>query len=219
MKKLTIALAKGRLGDKAVELLTAAGYDCRVLQEASRKLIFENEDGSLRFILAKPADVPTYVESGVADLGVAGKDTLLEEGKSLFEVLDLKFGACKLAVAGPVGFDLGDYSRGKLKVGTKYPQVARRYFANEKREAVEIIKLNGSIELAPLVGLADVIVDIVESGRTLVENDLEVLEDVAACSARLVVNPVSMKLKSEEIGRLITKLRQQVAAKTAKSKE
>ncbi len=211
MKQVTIALAKGRLADSAVNLLTEAGYDCRVLQDDSRKLIFENEDRSLRFIMAKPADVPTYVESGVADVGVAGKDTLLEEGKSLFEVLDLKFGACRLAVAGPPDFDLNDYSRGKLKVGTKYPQVARRYFAAEKHEAVEIIKLNGSIELAPLVGLADVIVDIVESGRTLVENNLEVLETIASCSARLVVNPVSMKLKSEEISTLIRRLRQVLA--------
>lgn len=207
MKSITIALAKGRLADKATELLTQAGYDCRVLQEDSRKLIFTNGDGSLRFIMAKPADVPTYVESGVADVGVAGKDTLLEDNRNLFEVLDLDFGACRLAVCGPIGFDLDDYSRGKLRVATKYPNVSRRYFAAEKHEAVEIIKLNGSIELAPLVGLSDVIVDIVESGRTLKENKLDVLETVAACSARMVVNQASMKLKAEEISTLIRRLR------------
>lgn len=211
MKELTVALAKGRLADDAVELLTEAGYDCRVLAEDSRKLIFTNEDGSLRFIMAKPSDVPTYVESGVADIGVAGKDTLLEQDKNLFEVLDLGFGACRLAVCGPPDFDLSDYSRGKLRVASKYPNVSRQYFAREKREAVEVIKLNGSIELAPLVGLSDVIVDIVESGRTLKENHLAVLETIAYCSARLVVNQASMKLKAEEIGTLIRRLRRQIA--------
>ncbi len=203
MRQLTIALAKGRLSEQAVALLTAAGYDCRVLDDPGRRLVLENEDGSLRFILAKPTDVPTYVESGVADLGVVGKDTLLEENKKLSEVLDLGFGRCKLAVAGPIGFDLSDYSRGKLRVGTKYPQVSRRYFAAEKHEAVEIIKLSGSIELAPLVGLSDVIVDVVESGKTLAENGLEVLEVIQECSARLVVNQVSMKLKAGLINRLL----------------
>ncbi len=211
MNTLTIALAKGRLAEDAVELLSRAGYDCSVLNEESRKLIFQNKDGSLRFILAKPADVPTYVESGVADVGVAGKDTLLEEDKNIFEVLDLGFGACRLAVCGPQSFDLNDYSRGKLKVASKYPNVSRAYFAEEKREAVEVIKLNGSIELAPLVGLSDVIVDIVESGRTLKENKLAVLETIAYCSARLVVNQVSMKLKSEEISEMINRLRTAVS--------
>ena len=166
----------------------------------------------MRFIMAKPADVPTYVEYGAADIGFVGKDTLLEEGRDLYEVADLGFGKCRMCVAGPV--DLKD---GKLdlipnkRIATKYPNITRAYFEGVKKESVEIIKLNGSIELAPLIGLADCIVDIVESGRTLKENGLDVIETVADISARVVVNRVSMKMKSSEIKPMIEKIKEQIA--------
>ena len=167
---ITIALSKGRLAEQAIDLLEAAGYDCSAAREKSRRLILEDEKAGLRFIMAKPADVPTYVEYGAADIGVVGKDTLLEEGRQLYEVIDLGFGACQMCVCGPVAL------KGKLdqipnkRVASKYPNITRSYFEGTKRESVEIIKLNGSVELAPLIGLAEVIVDIVESGRTLREN-------------------------------------------------
>lgn len=208
---LTIALSKGRLADQAIELLEKAGYDCTAAKEKSRKLILEDEKTGLRFILAKPADVPTYVEYGAADLGVVGKDTLLEEGRQLYEVIDLGFGKCRMCVAGPK--ELKD---GKLdlipnkRVGTKYPNITRAYFEGVKKESVEIIKLNGSVELAPLIGLSEVIVDIVESGRTLYENGLDVIETIADISARVVVNRVSMKMKADEIRPMIDSLKKQV---------
>lgn len=203
MKYLTIALPKGRLAELTLELLEKAGIKCKGSEEKSRKLIIEDEESMLRFFLAKPSDVPVYVEYGAADLGVVGKDTLMEEARDLYEVLNLGFGACKMAVAGPV--DL----MGKLdkipdkRVATKYPNIAREYFELVKKESIEVIKLNGSVELAPLVGLSEVIVDIVESGRTLKENNLVVLEEISDVSARLVVNKVSMKMKSERIRKLI----------------
>lgn len=208
---LTIALSKGRLAEQTLGLLEAAGYDVSCARSGSRKLILEDETGELRFILAKPADVPTYVEYGAADIGVVGKDTLLEEGRRLYEVLNLGFGACRLCVAGP------SWMKGKLdgipnkRVATKYPRIAREYFELKKRESVEIIKLNGSVELAPLVGLSEVIVDIVESGRTLQENGLEVLETIADVSARMVVNRVSLKMKAERIGALVAAVRAELA--------
>ena len=183
---LTIALSKGRLADQTLDLMEKAGYDVTAAREKSRKLILEDQEAGLRFILAKPSDVPTYVEYGAADIGVVGKDTLLEEGRQLYEVLDLGVGKCRMCVAGPASL------KGKLdeipnkRVGTKYPNITRNYFEGVKKESVEIIKLNGSVELAPLTGLAEVIVDIVESGRTLYENGLDVLETVADISARLV---------------------------------
>ncbi len=199
---ITIALAKGRLADKAVELLVKIGVDCSALDEPSRKLILYSADQSVRFILVKPSDVPTYVEYGVADIGIAGKDTLLEEGKSLFEMLDLKFAKCRMVVAGyPEKKDLW-ITHAHTRVATKYPNIARNYFS-QRGETIEIIKLNGSVELGPLIGLSDVIVDIVESGRTLVENGLEILEEICLVSARLVVNRVSLKTKHAEIKTII----------------
>lgn len=206
---LTIALSKGRLAEQAIELMEKAGYDCTAAKEKSRKLILEDKEAGLRFILAKPADVPTYVEYGAADIGVVGKDTLLEEGRQLYEVIDLGFGKCRMCVCGPKEL------MGKLdtipnkRVGTKYPNITRAYFEGTKKESVEIIKLNGSVELAPLIGLAEVIVDIVESGRTLKENGLDVLETVADISARVVVNRVSMQMKATEIKPMLAALKQQ----------
>ncbi len=211
MKMLTIALSKGRLAEQAIELLEQAGYDCSAAKEDTRRLILEDETNGLRFIMAKPADVPTYVEYGAADIGVVGKDTLLEEGRQLYEVLDLGFGACRMCVCGPVAL-LGKLnSIPNKRVATKYPRIAREYFEINKRESVEIIKLNGSVELAPLIGLAEVIVDIVESGRTLRENGLDVLETIADISARMVVNRVSMKMKADRVNPLIQAVRQQLA--------
>ena len=205
---LTIALSKGRLADQTLDLMEKAGYDVTAAREKSRKLILEDQDSGLRFILAKPSDVPTYVEYGAADIGVVGKDTLLEEGRQLYEVLDLGVGKCRMCVAGPASLkDKLDEIPNK-RVGTKYPNITRNYFEGVKKESVEIIKLNGSVELAPLTGLAEVIVDIVESGRTLYENGLDVLETVAEISARLVVNRVSMKMKADEIKPMISKLRE-----------
>ncbi|MCH4154669.1 MAG: ATP phosphoribosyltransferase [Mageeibacillus sp.] len=216
---ITIALSKGRLAEQAIDLLEKAGYDVNAAREKSRKLILEDPKSGLRFILAKPADVPTYVEYGAADIGVVGKDTLLEEGRQLYEVIDLGFGRCRMCVAGPKELE------GKLdmipnkRVGTKYPNITRAYFEGVKNESVEIIKLNGSVELAPLIGLSEVIVDIVESGRTLYENGLEVLETVADISARVVVNRVSMRMKSDEIKPMIDRLREQVAIMNAEGRE
>ena len=205
---LTIALSKGRLADQTLDLMEKAGYDVTAAREKSRKLILEDQDAGLRFILAKPSDVPTYVEYGAADIGVVGKDTLLEEGRQLYEVLDLGLGRCRMCVAGPASLkDKLDEIPNK-RVGTTYPKITRNYFEGVKKESVEIIKLNGSVELAPLTGLAEVIVDIVESGRTLYENGLDVLETVADISARIVVNRVSMKMKADEIKPMISKLRE-----------
>jgi len=208
---ITIALSKGRLAEQALDLLEAAGYDCRAAREKSRRLILEDEKAGLRFIMAKPADVPTYVEYGAADIGVVGKDTLLEEGRQLYEVIYLGFVACQMCVCWPASL------KGKLdqipnkRVASKYPNITRSYFEGTKRESVEIIKLNGSVELAPLIGLAEVIVDIVESGRTLRENGLDVLEVIADISARVIVNRVSMKMKAQSIMPMLDALRCQLA--------
>ncbi|MEA4889456.1 MAG: ATP phosphoribosyltransferase [Clostridiaceae bacterium] len=210
MQVLTIALSKGRLADQAIDLFEAAGYNCQVAREKSRRLILEDEAAGLRFIMAKPADVPTYVDYGAADIGVVGKDTLLEEGRLLYEVLNLGFGACRMCVCGPTALAGKLDSIPNKRVATKYPRVAREYFEMHKRESVEIIKLNGSVELAPLIGLAEVIVDIVESGRTLQENGLQILETIAPISARMVVNRVSMKMKAERINPLIQAVRRQL---------
>ena len=209
---LTIALPKGRLADQTLDLMEKAGYDVSAARDKSRKLILEDKDAGLRFILSKPSDVPTYVEYGAADIGVVGKDTLLEEGRQLYEVLDLGLGKCRMCVAGPVSLKDGklDLIPNK-RIATKYPNITRSYFEGVKKESVEIIKLNGSIELAPLIGLSDCIVDIVESGRTLKENGLDVIETVADISARVVVNRVSMKMKSDQIKPMIEKIKEQVA--------
>ena len=207
MEYITIALPKGRLADQTLDLLEAAGYDCSSAREPSRRLILEDEAAGLRFILAKPADVPTYVDYGAADIGVVGKDTLLEEGRRLYEVLDLGFGQCRLCVCGFPWMKDKLHLLPNKRVATKYPAVARHYFETVRCESVEIIKLNGSVELAPLTGLAEVIVDIVESGRTLKENGLDVLEPIVDISARMVVNRVSMKMKAARINAMIAAVR------------
>lgn len=201
---ITVALAKGRLAEKAMEILTKAGYSCEEMKDKNtRKLIFTNEEQKMRFFLAKANDVPTYVEYGAADIGVVGKDTILEEGRKLYEVIDFNMGRCRMCVAGPKEAKELLGSGKVIRVATKYPAIAKDYFLNVKHQTVEIIKLNGSIELAPIVGLSDVIVDIVETGSTLRENGLEVLEEVAPLSARMVINQVSMKMEQERIRKLI----------------
>jgi ATP phosphoribosyltransferase len=204
-----VALAKGRLAKKALEMFENIGITCEEMKDDStRKLIFVNEDLKMKFFLAKPSDVPTYVEYGAADIGIVGKDTLLEEGRKLYEVLDLKTGKCRMCVCGPESAREKLMHHELIRVASKYPNIAKDYFYNIKHQTVEIIKLNGSVELAPIVGLSEVIVDIVETGATLRENGLEVLEEVCPLSARLVVNQVSMKMESERIGRIITGLRE-----------
>ncbi|MBQ4146139.1 MAG: ATP phosphoribosyltransferase regulatory subunit [Clostridia bacterium] len=200
---VTVALAKGRLAELSIEIFEKLGFDVAEMKTKTRKLIFTDEKNKFKFILVKASDVPTYVEYGAADIGVVGKDTLLESGKNLYEVLDLGFGTCKMAVAGPEKLRGRLEGRNIMRVASKYPEIARDYFHREKGQTVDIIKLNGSVELGPLVGLSEVIVDIVESGKTLVENGLAVLEDVCPLSARLVVNRVSMKLHRETIMKLI----------------
>ena len=204
MRYLTIALAKGRLAKKAMELFEAIGISCEEMKDKdSRKLIFTNEELGMRFFLAKASDVPTYVEYGAADIGIVGKDTLLEEGRKLYEVMDLGIGRCRMCVCGPASAKEMLKHHQLIRVATKYPRIAKDYFYNQKYQTVEIIKLSGSIELAPIVGLAEVIVDIVETGSTLRENGLEVLEEVCSLSARMVVNQVSMKTANERITRII----------------
>lgn len=209
MRYLTFALTKGRLASSTIEMLEKIGITCEEMKDKdSRKLIFVNEELKLKFFLAKGPDVPTYVEYGAADIGVAGRDTIIEEGRKVHEVLDLGFGKCRMCVCGPESArDLLQHHE-QIRVATKYPKIAKDYFYNKKHQTVEIIKLNGSIELAPIVGLADVIVDIVETGSTLRENGLTVLEEVCPLSARMVVNPVSMKMEQERIGKLISDLRE-----------
>ncbi len=205
---ITFALGKGRLAKQTLELFEKIGITCEEMKDKdTRRLIFVNENLRLRFFLAKGPDVPTYVEYGAADIGVVGKDTILEEGRNIYEVLDLGFGRCRMCVCGPTG--AGDLLQHHelIRVATKYPRIAKDYFYNKKHQTVEIIKLNGSIELAPIVGLSEVIVDIVETGSTLRENGLGVLEEVCPLSARMVVNQVSLKMENERITRLITDLK------------
>ncbi|HHY82747.1 MAG TPA: ATP phosphoribosyltransferase [Clostridiales bacterium] len=203
---ITIALAKGRLADQTMDLLEQLGMDLSEIRKESRKLIFNTNDGFIRFIMVKPSDVPVYVEYGTADIGIAGKDTLLEEGRQLYEMLDLKIGRCKLVVAGYPERRQSGIINTHIRVATKYPNITRNYFSS-RGENVDIIKLNGSVELGPLTGLSDVILDIVESGKTLAENGLVVLEEVCPISARLVVNQVSLKTKHDEIKAIIDGLR------------
>lgn len=208
MRYLTFALTKGRLAKKTMALLEELGITCEEIKDKdSRKLIFVNEELKLKFFLAKGPDVPTYVEYGAADIGVVGKDTILEEGRKVHEVCDLRFGACRMCVCGPASAKELLQHRELIRVATKYPNIAKDYFYNKKHQTVEIIKLNGSIELAPLVGLSEVIVDIVETGSTLRENGLDVLEEVCMLSARMIVNPVSMRMENERIKELLIKLR------------
>ena len=208
MRYLTFALGKGRLAKQTLELFEKIGITCEEMKDKkTRKLIFVNEDLKLRFFLAKGPDVPTYVEYGAADIGVVGKDTILEEGRKVHEVLDLGYGKCKMCVCGYKDAAPLLQHHELIRVATKYPNIAKDYFYNTKHQTVEIIKLNGSIELAPIVGLSEVICDIVETGSTLRENGLTVLEEVCPLSARMVVNQVSMKMENERITKLISDLK------------
>ena len=211
MRYLTFALAKGRLAKQTLELFEKVGITCEEMKDpSSRKLIFVNEDLKLKFFLSKGPDVPTYVEYGAADIGIVGEDTILEEQRSLYELMDLGFGKCRMCVCGPSSAKELLKSQELIRVATKYPHIAKDYFYNKKHQTVEIIKLNGSIELAPIVGLSEVIVDIVETGTTLRENGLDVLEEVCPLSARVVVNQVSMRMENERITQLLKDLRAQI---------
>lgn len=207
MRYLTFALAKGRLAKKTLALLEQIGITCEEMKDPDiRKLIFVNEELKMKFFLSKATDVPTYVEYGAADIGVVGKDTILEEGRNLYEVMDLGFGKCRMCVCGPASARELLKKNEIIRVASKYPVIAKDYFNNRKHQTVEIIKLNGSVELAPIVGLSEVIVDIVETGSTLRENGLEVLEEVCPLSARMVVNQVSLKMENERIHKLLEDL-------------
>ena len=208
MRYLTFALGKGRLAKKTLEMFEQIGITCEEMKDKdTRKLIFVNEELKLRFFLAKGPDVPTYVEYGAADIGIVGKDTILEEGRNIYQVLDLGFGKCRMCICGPENAKELLNHHELIRVATKYPRIAKDYFYNKKHQTVEIIKLNGSIELAPIVGLSEVICDIVETGSTLRENGLSVLEEVCPLSARMVVNQVSMKMENERITKLISDLK------------
>ena len=206
MKYITFALAKGRLAKQTLALLEQIGITCEEMKdEKTRKLIFVNEELKLRFFLAKGPDVPTYVEYGAADIGVVGSDTIMEENRRVYEVLDLGFGKCRMCVCGPAQARELLKHHERIRVASKYPNIAKDYFFNKKHQTVDIIKLNGSVELGPIVGLSDVIVDIVETGSTLRENGLEVLEEICPLSARMIVNQVSMQMETERIRSLIQK--------------
>lgn len=204
---LNIALPKGRLGERVYSMFAAAGFECPQVMENTRKLIFENEEAGVRYFWVKPSDVAIYVERGAADIGVAGKDILLEYSPEVYELLDLCTGKCKMAVAAPVGFR-DDPSR-TLRVATKFQNIAKDYYMKRGRD-IDIVHLNGSIEIAPILGLTDVIVDIVETGKTLVENNLEVIEDIVPISARLIANKSGYKFKNEAVERLLSGLRTQL---------
>ncbi len=205
---LTFALGKGRLANKTLDLLEQIGITCEEMKDKNtRKLIFVNEELKLKFFLSKALDVPTYVEYGAADIGVVGKDTILEENRRVYEVLDLGFGKCRMCVCGPASARELLQHHERIRVASKYPIIAKDYFYNKKHQTVDIIKLNGSVELGPIVGLSDVIVDIVETGSTLRENGLEVLEEICPLSARMIVNQVSMQMELERIKDLISKMK------------
>lgn len=208
MRYLTFALAKGRLAKQTLGLLEQVGITCEEMKDPdTRKLLFVNEDLKVKFFLAKASDVPTYVEYGAADIGVVGRDTILEEGRNLYEVLDLNLGKCRMCVCGPASARERLQRNEIIRVATKYPNIAKDYFQNQKNQTVEIVKLNGSVELAPIVGLSEVIVDIVETGTTLRENGLEVIEEICDLSARIVVNQVSLKMEHTRIRKLLQDLK------------
>ncbi len=209
MRYLTFALGKGRLAGQTMELLAKCGIECKeVTDKTTRKLLFTNEELGLRFFLAKGPDVPTYVEYGAADIGIVGEDTILEENRRVYEVLDLGFGKCRMCVCGPhEAKGLLDHHE-RIRVASKYPNIAKDYFYNQKHQTVDIIKLNGSVELGPIVNLSDVIVDIVETGSTLKENGLEVLEEICPLSARVIVNQVSMQMETDRIKKLINTMKE-----------
>ena len=213
---INVALPKGRLGEKVYSLFESAGYDCPAVMDPGRRLLFENEEAGVRYFWVKPSDVPIYVERGVADVGVAGKDVLLESRPDVYELCDLMLGKCRMAVAAKEGF-VDDTSR-PLRVATKFPVIAREYYASRSRE-IDIIKLNGSIEIAPLLGLSDVIVDIVETGKTLAENGLVPFETVVGISARLISNKVSYKFKSAAIREMEEKVRRAAEKKAEETKK
>lgn len=210
MKVITFALAKGRLAKSAMGVLKELGITCSEMDEKSRKLVFTSDDGRYRFFLSKVADVPTFVEHGVADIGIVGKDIILEQGKNVLEVMDMGFGKCKMSVAGSPKMIEKYKSGGDLRVATSFPSITSNFFFNTKKQNVEIIKLHGSVELAPIVGLSDVIVDIVESGATLKENGMVVFEDICDLSARVIVNPASMKMEYQQINELTERMREQL---------
>lgn len=215
-KYLTFALAKGRLANQTLELFEEMGISCQEMKDKNtRKLIFVNQEWKLKFFLAKGPDVPTYVEYGAADIGVAGRDTVLEENRNVYEVLDLCFGKCRMCVCGPESAKDLLLHHERIRVASKYPNIAKDYFYNKKHQTVDIIKLNGSVELGPLVGLSDVIVDIVETGSTLRENGLEVLEEVCSLSARMIVNPVAMQMERKRIQELVLGLRRKLSGSEA----
>ena len=204
---INIALPKGRLGEKAYKIFEVAGYECPSIREENRKLIFENEEKGIRYFWVKPSDVVIYVERGAADIGIAGKDIILEYSPDIYELADLGMGKCRMAVA--CKKDFCDDRERTLRVATKFPNIARRYYNSQSRE-IDIIKLNGSIELAPILGLSDVIVDIVETGKTLYENNLEPRETIVDISARLVANKVSYKFKNSEITAMCERVSEQI---------
>ena len=208
---LTFALCKGRLASSTLDLLERLNITCEEMKDKnSRKLIFINEEYKLKFFLAKGPDVPTYVEYGAADIGVVGRDTVLEENRNVYEVLDLGFGKCRMCVCGPESARELLMHHERIRVASKYPNIAREYFYNKKHQTVDIIKLNGSVELGPLVELSDVIVDIVETGSTLQENGLEVLEEVCPLSARMIVNPVSLQMERKRIQNMVLQIRKKL---------
>jgi ATP phosphoribosyltransferase len=205
---INIALPKGRLGEKAYGIFEKAGYECPSIREENRKLIFENEEKGVRYFWVKPSDVVIYVERGAADIGIAGKDIILEYSPDIYELADLGIGKCRMAVAAKT--DFYDDPGKTLRVATKFPNIAKRFYKSQSRE-IDIIKLNGSIELAPILGLSDVIVDIVETGKTLYENDLEPRDTIVPISARLVANKASYKFKNKEISELCDKVCELIA--------
>lgn len=215
VRYLTFALGKGRLANKTLELLEKIGITCEEMKDKdSRKLIFVNEDLKLKFFLSKASDVPTYVEYGAADIGVVGSDTIMEENRKVYEVLDLGFGKCRMCVCGPASAKELLQHHEMIRVASKYPKIAKDYFYNQKHQTVDIIKLNGSVELGPIVDLSDVIVDIVETGSTLRENGLEVLEVICPLSARMIVNQVSLKMEADRIKTIAGAQRSNIKLKT-----
>ena len=205
---LNIALPKGRLGDQVYELLASVGYDCKSIYDENRKLVFENPQTGVRYLLVKPSDVAIYVEHHAADVGIVGKDILMESNPDVYELLDLGLGKCRMCVAGKEDY-VEDKDR-PVRVATKFTNIAKEHYAKLGRD-IDIIKLNGSVELGPIVGLSDVIVDIVETGSTLRENGLEVLEEICPLSARMIVNQVSMKMEAERIRKLISQLKERLS--------
>ena len=206
---LNIALPKGRLGEKVYEMFAKAGFECPELLKESRKLIFTNEAADVRYFMVKPSDVAIYVERGAADIGVAGKDILLEYRPDVYELLDLNIGKCRMAVAAPVGYK--DNINRKLRVATKFSRIAVDYYTGIGRD-IDIIHLNGSIEIAPILGLSDVIVDIVETGTTLRENNLQVIEEIIPISARLIANKSGFKFKTKQIERICEEIRKEMVS-------